>query len=230
MTENALAIPTIPEDMSIVKKSDADIFDEFVTSGDYLPRIQLMTGNSGLVQEGKASVGEYVYITSKDDFVCLGKEIDILVCSMRLKAMQTGDDSVVSVYDVEDPNFAKIRAQSNVKDSGCMCGPEFLLWIASIQKFATFYMSSKTARRVAKTVRSYIDEITNTPGPATLKSTLIETKKYKWHAPVITNCSTPFNNPDQETFVSMLDKFLNPADESGGKEMVEEANTTERER
>ncbi len=217
MNETALAIP---ENTEIIKKSDADIFDEFV-SADYLPRIQLMTGNSGLVQQGEASVGEYVYITSKDDFECLGKEIDVLVCSMRLKAMQANDEAVISVYDVTDPNFTKIRAQSNVKDSGCMCGPEFLLWIAPIQKFATFYMSSKTARRVAKTVRSYIDEANNAPGPATLKSTLIETKKFKWHAPVVTNCSTPFNNPGQEEFLKILDKFQNPADETGGAEKVD---------
>jgi len=208
----------IPENTQLVKKSDQDVFDDFVSSGDYLPRIQLMTGNSGLVQQGHASVGEYAFITGKDDYECLGKEIDVLVCSWRLKAMEISDDAIISVYDVSDPNFMKIKALAGVKDSGCMCGIEFLLWIAPIQKFATFYMASKSAARVAKQVRSYIDEENNQPGPATLKAVLIETKKYKWHAPVVTSCSTPFNNPDQETFLKNLDKFQNPADESGGAE------------
>jgi len=227
MSENELAIP---ENTSLIKKTDADVFDEFVVSGDYLPRIQLMTGNSGFVQQGAANVGEYVFITTKEDFECLGKEIDVLVCSWRLKAMQIGDESVVSVYDVSDPNFNKIRSQAGVKDSGCMCGIEFLLWIAPIKQFATFYMASKSAARIAKQVRAFIDEENNRPGPATLKSTLIETKKFKWHAPVVTGCSTPFNNPDPEAFLKTLDKFQNPADESGGKEMVDEKSEGERER
>ena len=121
----------------------------------------------------------------------------------------------------------KIKALASVKDSGCMCGIEVLLWIAPIQKFATFYMASKSAARVAKQVRSYIDEANNQPGPATLKSTLIETKKFKWHAPVVTSCSTPFNNPEQDVFLKTLDKFQNPADESGGKEKIVDAPAEE---
>jgi hypothetical protein len=220
----------IPENMSLVKKTDTDVFDDFVSSGDYMSRIQLMTGNSGPVQQGVASVGEYVFIESKDDITQLGKEIDVLVCSWRLKAMEISDDAILSVYDLSDPNFMKIKAKAGVKDSGCMCGIEFMLWISSIQKFATFYMASKSAARVAKQVRSYIDEENNQPGPATLKSTLIETKKYKWHAPVVTSCSTPFNNPDQELFLKTLDKFQNPADETGGAEKADDTADDARER
>ena len=218
----------MPEGMSLVKGGMADVFDDYVTTSEYIPRIQLMTGNSGLVQQGNAQVGEYVFINTKDDFTPLGKEVDILVCSWRLKAMQVGDGSVVSVFDPADPNFGKIRAQASVKDSGCMCGVEFLLWIPAVNAFATFYMASKSAQREAKKVRSFIDEENNAPGPATLKAAFIETKRFKWHAPVVTTCSTPFSPPEPEAFLKTLDKFLNPPKETDAEMADDDGDNRER--
>jgi hypothetical protein len=226
MEENALALNT--ESGTLVNQDQIDAFDSVITAGDFFPRVQLMTGNSGLVQSGDANVGEYVFIATKDDFQVLGKEIDVLVCSWRLKAMQVADETVISVYNPSDPNFSRIRAQSGVKDSGCMCGVEFLLWIPQIETFATFYMASKSAQREAKKVRSFIDEENNAPGPATLKSTLVETKRYKWHAPIVTQCSTPFHNPTPEKFLKALEKFKNPPKDSGVE--IAEAAPSDRER
>ena len=229
MSETTELAKILPENVTLVKEDIADIFDEYASSGNYLPRIQLMTGNSGLVQSGGMNVGEYAFITSKDDFISLGKEVDVLVCSWRLKAMSLDNDSVVSSYDPADPNFQKIRALSDVKDSGCMCGVEFLLWVPEVNEFATYYMASKSSRSEAKKLRSFIDEKNNVPGPATLKSRLAGNKKYKWHTPVITSCSTPFTNPDPNKFLKTIEKFLNPPKDSSDVEVVED-DTNGRER
>lgn len=198
----------VPEKGTLVAGNITDdLFNQITAGTDFFPRIQLMGGNSGLVLDGKATVGNYCFIRTKEDFSDLGKEIDILVCAMRLKAMRIGDE-VVSVFDPDDPEFGKIWTESKIKDSGCLAGPEFLFYLPEKQEFVTFFMASKTASKVAPTVRTYIAD--GSPSPCTLKAVLITTKKYKWHGPVVTDCSTPFSPPDQDAFIEALDKFQNP--------------------
>ena len=85
-------------------------------------------------------------------------------------------------------------------------------------------MASKSAARVAPTVRSYIDD--GKPGPMTLKAALVQTKKYSWHVPVATDCSTPFDMPEQDAFIEALDKFQNPP--KNDAETVEESEKRDR--
>lgn len=215
---------TVPEKGTLVAGNITDdLFNQITAGNDFFPRIQLMGGNSGLVQEGKATVGNYCFIRTKEDFADLGAEIDVLVCAMRLKAMRIADE-VISVFDPEDPEFSKIWAESKIKDSGCLAGPEFLLWLPEKKEFVTFFMASKTASKVAPTVRTYIAD--GSPRPCTLKATLITTKKYKWHGPVITDCSTPFPPPEQEAFIDALDKFQNPPENE--VESVDDTDTRDR--
>lgn len=200
---------TIPNANAMTQYSD-EAFAAIAAGADYLPRIQLMTGNSELVQEGKMNVGRYAFIRTKEDVVDLGKEVDVLVCAWRLKAMRVKDENIISVFDINDPEFMKIKNDSGIKDSGALCGAEFLIWVPSQKSFATFYMASKSAKREAPAMRAHIDTANNKPGPATLKSTLVDNGTYKWHAPIVNDCSTPFDLPTQDDFVENVNKFLNP--------------------
>ena len=208
----------IPEGKSLAPITDDD-FNKLTAGGDFLPRIQMMAGSSGLVTEGKATVGHYMFIRTKEDVADLDVEFDALICAMRLKAMRI-DDEVMSFYDASSDTFKKIWAESKIKDSGCLAGPEFLLYIPDQQSFATFYMASKSAARVAPTVRSYIDG--GQPNPATFGASLVKTKKYSWHVPTVKDCSTPFTPPTQEDFIEQLDKFQNP-EEADVEEVVDDA-------
>lgn len=88
-------------------------------------------------------------------------------------------------------------------------GPEFLIWIpgANPQSFATFFCGNKTMRREAPNLRGLIGRA------ATLKVTLIETKKYSWHGPVVVPCSTPFDLPDMEEIKAQVSRFNNPPEQ-----------------
>ncbi len=205
---------TIPENKTLVNKEYTDdVFDLMTISTDYFPRLQLMGGQSTLVQEGKMNVGTYAYIRTRDSFENLGPDVDVLVCSWRIKAMRIGEDEVVSIFDINNPEFDKIKVESKIQNSGCMCGVEFLLWIPTQQSFATFFMASKSFARIAPSVRSCIDEDNNTPGPCSLTSKLVSNKKYKSHVPVVRQCSTAFEMPEQEDFIASLEKFQNPNEE-----------------
>ena len=174
------------------------------SSSAFLPRIQLYGGNSDACKEGKIPIGQYGLVTGKDDLQVLGAEVEVLVLAGRAKALQIGEN-IITIYDHTDPVFKQIAADSEVKDSGAMFGPEYLFWVPSADTFATFFMSSKTARREAKAVHGLIGYA------ATLKAQYIKTEKYSWHGPKVVKCTAPtFEVPDAEALKEEVNKFRKP--------------------
>lgn len=188
----------IPEAASLQKYSDKD-FDAMASSA-YLPRLQLMTSSSDICKTGAFPINHYALINGQNH-TDVGLEVDALIIAWRPKAMKMADDIVVS-YNPNDDLFRQIQQESETKDSGCMYGPEFLVFTQG--KFATFFLGSKSARKEGQNVRARLGQI------ATLKSKLIEWKAYKWQAPVVIPCNSPFDLPSTEAITEEVEKFNNP--------------------
>jgi len=177
---------------------------EVGASTGYLPRIQLFGGSSDAVKEGKINVGRYGLVRSKDQVEDLGPEVDVLVCAGRVKALDLSGDIAFTSYDHKSELFKEIAAGASEENSRKMFGPEYLVWIPSIKMLATFFLSSPTARRESASIHARLRKA------ATLKAKLIVGKKHKWHGPVITACSTPFDMPDVEFLNDEIAKFVAP--------------------
>ena len=201
-------------DTDIVKHDDS-AFDLATKSGAWLPRLQLMTKNSDACDDGTFPVNEYALVDGSN-LTNVGKEVDVLVITWRPKAIEMGDE-IITVYDPKDPEFERIQIKSDTKDSGCMFGIEFLVYVASQKCFATFFMGSKSSRREAPNVKALLRKA------ATLKSHRIEGKKFKWQSPCVSPCSTPFATPDVASLKEEIDKFNNPA--KSDVEAADEADT-----
>lgn len=186
------------------KYSSDDDFNHLSTSAGFLPRLMLMSSSSNLVKEGKINQGCYGLVRSKDQVDDLTKEVPCLPLAWRSKAMKISGDEVISIYDRQNKLFQEFADLSEVQDSGCMYGPEFLLWVPSAKCFATFYCSSTTSRREAPQLRDKIGK------PALLKIQLIKGKKYSWFGPVITACSVSFAMPSVNEITEQVTKFNNP--------------------
>lgn len=197
--ENELAVL---DGIKGIQKYDDDQFALATKAGDYLPRLQLMTSNSEKCKTGKFPVNNYALVSGENMQDC-GRDVDILVISWRPKALEMGEQ-IITVYDPKNTGFVRIQDKSNEKDSGCMFGPEFLVWVPSQKKFGTFFMGSKSSRREAPNVKALMRK------PATLKSHLIETAKYSWVSPTVVPCSTPFEMPDVQDLQDEVEKFMNP--------------------
>lgn len=189
--------------VQVDQKYGDDVFGEVSSSGKWLPYITLFGVNAGEVAEDKIRAGNHGVKTGKN-LTDLGSEFDCLVVAFRPKTMDLSGDSIITVYDHKSDEFKRIAAQSDVKDSNCMYGPEFLLWLPSLQKWATYFCSNKTSRRAAPDLRTQMGKA------ATVKSILIKTAKYKWFGPVFTSCSTPFALPSDESLAEEVEKFNNP--------------------
>jgi len=199
----------VPQDLQQSAIVPVD-FDSMVKSADYLGRFQLFSSKSDACAEGRIGIGHYGLV--KDDVITdLGVSIDVGVLSWRPKALSIEGDNVINSYNPEiqdgvitNPLFKDIVERSATPNSGCMYGPEFLLWLPSIGDFALFHANSKTARREAKKLQPLIGNA------ATFRAHLIEKGKYKWHGPVITQCSTPIAPPPENRLRAEWEKFHNP--------------------
>lgn len=190
------------EDVGDLDKHDASVFEAVTKVGDFLPRLQLMTSNSKKCKSGDFPINNYAIVDGQN-FIDLGSAVDVLMVTWRPKALEMGDE-VIAVYDENDEQFKRIQEKADEKDSGCMFGPEYLVYVPQVKKFTTFFMGSKSARREAPNANARLKKA------ATLKSKEITTKKYNWYAPTVSPCSTPFEMPESEVLKEQVDKFNNP--------------------
>ena len=171
----------------------------------YLARLQLFGSKSDACAKGKIGIGRWGLVLD-DNIIDLGPEIDAVFISWRAKALQIATDGVFVDYDPESALYLKIKELSTVKDSGCMYGHEFLLWIPNQNQFVTYHMSSKTARRESKKLEPLLGKA------ATFRIKLIDppNTRHVWHGPVITGCSTPLEVPPLEEIEERVKVFQNP--------------------
>lgn len=199
---------------------DEKMWGEVVAAASFLPYISLYGGNSNACKEGLIGIGRYGLVRQKDKIEDLTAEFNVLALAWRFKAMSIGEGGIISQYNPKSEAFLAIKEKSEIKDSGCMYGVEFLFWVPELPArcFATFYCNSKTSRREAQNIRPFCpapaDPQKGTeahgPLPMTLKTQLIKTEKYKWHGPVATQCSTQFALPTTEEMIEQATKFANP--------------------
>lgn len=190
------------------------VLEAVAKSADYLCRLALCGSASTLFKKNKIPKGHYAYITSKDDFIDLGLSVDVMPIGWRPKAIDMSNDMPVSFYDVASQGFKDTCEKSKVSDSNCTYGPEYLVWIPQIKKFATLHYSSKTARKDYKEIHNLLNK------GVTLSHKIVENDKHIWESMVATTCSTPFDLPDltvaQDTLTKFMDEMKKKAPEKAG--------------
>jgi hypothetical protein len=189
-----------------VVKYDDKTFDGLAQGTDFPPRLQFFSGKTDQAVTGKIPVNHFGLVINKDNLIDLGTEVDVGILSWRPKAIRIAQDG--NVYNYHDPNSQEFKAvitESKIQDSGCFYGPEFLVYVPGSDKIATLLFGSMSARNEAPAVKNQMGKM------CTLKSKLIETKKFKWMVPIGLPCSTPpSTEPDPEKLLSELNKFNNP--------------------
>lgn len=199
------------------KYSDDDFTKTASGGGGFMPRLQLLTSNAAKCKSGDFPTNHYALVDGQE-FGDLGKNVDVLIVDWRPKALEVGEN-VISVFDTSDAEFQRIQEKSGEANSGCMYGPEFLVYIPANKRFATFFMGTKSSRREAGNVKAKMHNA------ATLGSQKIETSKFTWFAPKASACTTPFDVPSGEELSEVIEKFRNPP-----KNEVETVQESERAR
>lgn len=212
MSENEIILPS---DLNLEGATDLAAVEAVSQSSSFLPRLQLCGSQSELAKEQKIAIAHFALVYSKDRFDDLGKEVNFLAIAVRAKAMRIDGDSVLSYFKMSDPEFKKIQIDSERPNSGCMYGPEYFIWIPSVEKLATFYFGSTSARRESAPLLDLMKQGDGKlkPAAATTKAKFIKTPRFSWHAPQILPCTTPLTVPPPEAELrEQLAKFLNPSE------------------
>lgn len=201
--ENNALIPLDQLGSNDMVKNDT-LFKEMIKSGDYLSRLQLNTDNSEICKRGEFPRNHFAVVRDQEH-TDIGETVDVLVVSWRPKALDMRGENVVAEHDPDCENFKSIMETSFQKDSQCMYGPEYLVYLPNQKEFLTFFLGSKSARREAPKLQSFIGKA------ATLKPKMCENKKKQiWHIPTAVPCSTPFEIPSIEELKVVVSKFENP--------------------
>lgn len=207
-------LTTLLQQAGALQTGNDQVFDAISKSADYFGRVQLFGGKAAAVLEGKIPMAHWGYLESKDAITDIGETFEALVLGYRPLASRLNTDPVTAVYDHASDEFKAIMAESEIEDSGCVYGPEFFLYVPSVEKFATYHMNSKTARKVAPQVKSLIGKA------AKFKAKLIKTAKYTWHGPEVLPSNSPLSIPAHEVVMENLNKFLNPQKPEAPKEQT----------
>lgn len=202
--------------------SEEDFAIASTSGAEFLPRIQLMSSNSEKCKAGEFPVNNFALIDG-EEYKDIGKEVDAVLITRRPKAIEFGEQPLSS-YDPRSELFESISARAAEKDSGCMYGTEYLLWLPAQKVFATFFYGSASARRECKTVNQFVGH------GVTFKAKKISTAKYTWFIPTCVECTSLTSNdlPEEDKINSETDRFINPP-APPKIEMAEEA-PTDRER
>jgi len=205
-------------DAQVQQYSDED-FKKIAGSTGF-KRIQLYGKSSNIVGSGKFPMGHFGLVDGQE-VMDLGSQFDCIVIAWRPKAMRTGE-TIEILYDPTVPNFQKIVDESEIKDSGCMFGIEYLLWLPE-HGYLPFFLNNKSSKYEAPAFKAMIGKA------ATVKSILIETKRYTWHAPKIIKCTVPFTAlPTEDEVRKEITSFNNPQEDEA--EMAAEAEKNDRAR
>lgn len=193
-------------ELKALQKHDETQIQSISGIADWLPRLQLCTSKTKLASAGKVQNNDYALIKSETEFTNLGKEVDVIVLGVRPKALDTSGNQVIACYDIHSETFKKIRQTADtVQNSGCMYGPEYLVYIPKVKKFGLVHFNSKSNRREEPNMRVLLNSA------ATLKSKWIPSDKYGgWQAIQVFPCSVPLESPPFEEIKTEMEKFNNP--------------------
>lgn len=204
MASNTPEVNNLPVAKS--KYSTDEMFDMVSRAGTWLPRMQLFSSNSNICKSGAFQINHYGLVVNKDSVQDLGAEVVGLALSWRPKALQIVGDQVTIKYNPNSPEFQDIATKSETPNSFCMYGPEFLFWLSSQNKLATFFLCNKSARREAPSLRDLHEEGCG----VVLSSRFIKTAKYSWQGIKVDKYNGPDLNFQIDNWVDEITKFSTP--------------------
>lgn len=181
----------------------------------FVERIELASGKQNIVQGGKIAAGTY-YIPNKDNPTQLDKSELVYIVGWRNCAKRFVDGGAPLTYtNPKSPEFLAIMEEVGKlqSDEQCDCswGAEFLMYVASQDKFLALFLKGKSTRPLTAEFTKFIGKV------AILDHKVIERKikdkktgKLKplsWIIPQITASNELFEIPSNERIAEAIETW-----------------------
>lgn len=230
-----IAVPATPLGTIATLQNESFGNDLFKAAGGsdvfigFLPRMQLFTSNSQEVKKGKITLAHYGLIKGKEkELIDLGKQVILAPIAWRPKSLDTKTDPVMAYHNPKSAEFQALKKRADDdNNSGCMYGPEFLVFLPD-HGFVTFFFGSKTARNESPKLRALLPVGTDVFKNALVTAQFIETKEFSWHGPSVMPTTQKIELPDIDVINSVASSFLKPKDSE--IQEVADATTTNADR
>ncbi len=210
---------------------------------NFLPYVILVGKTTAL--NDKVKMGNYALITGKETHEDLTSSFEALVVGRRPRACRKGATGMVSVFDTKDAEYKKIVAEADAKKMGSWYGNEFLIWVRTLERWASFHAGSPTARgnsvdltniwkawndaiNAAAAAKAAGNEVPAVANPqAIFKSSQATGQGQKYWAPFFFPATTPFSKtPTWAETREQLERFVKPPKDK--KEAVEAGSVEDR--
>lgn len=127
-----IQLPELPEAMNEI-------------GSDFLSELKFCAASEGRVKKGEFPMNHYA-LKRGNDYKDLGEVVHGFIIRMVPKALDVSGDKPVSSFAKGSEAFEDISKRSNEQDSGCMWGPELLVWLPKAEEFAIMFLRNKTLR------------------------------------------------------------------------------------
>lgn len=213
--QNALIIPSQQS-----KYVSTEVVKELSKGGGWLPRIQVTSGMSQVVTDGKIGVGRIASISGKNctDY---GLRLVAFILSWRPKVARYSPETTI-VYNPENPLFKDIRdrALEGGQNNPNQFGPEFLVWLPEQKSLETFFHGSTSLRNEGNVGIGVFNKQAQEQRwvPVVFEIDLIKSKKNgkQWHITRISEYAGTVPDdklPPMLEVAEQLEKFNNPKDD-----------------
>jgi hypothetical protein len=198
--QNALAL--LGGQSGPVSRYDDDVINDLVIQGGFLPRLGLYTSRSKLVQKELFKANHWGVVTGKDKLQDLGEEVVCVPLAYRPMALDLREKKAVAHFDPNSPKFKECKEESTKKDSKCMAGVQFLVYIQNFG-FATYYCASKSAKMLAPHIRKLLNNFVK------LSSHTVESGDFVYRAPTVVISNVQFELGDVQALIAKRNEFVN---------------------
>lgn len=198
--ENALAV--LGGAGAVASRYDNDVFNDLTIQGGFLPRLNLYTGRSKIVQKELFKANHYGIVVGKDQLKDVGENPVVVPIAYRPMALDMRDKKAVAYFDPGSEKFKEVQKESTVKDSKCMAGVQFLVFVQGFG-LATYYCASKSAKMLAPKIRGLMNQFVQ------LSSITVEAGEWVYRAPTCVVSNVSFELPNPEEIIEKRKEFVN---------------------
>lgn len=187
---------------AVSTRYEDDVFNDLTIQGGFLPRLNLYTGRSKIVEKALFKQNHYGVVVGKDKLLDVGETPVIVPLAYRPMALDLREKKAVAYFDPSSAKFKEVKAESLVKDSKCMAGVQFLVYIQNFG-LATYYCASKSAKMLAPHIRKLMNQF------VTLGSHTVESGDFVYRAPTVVLSNVQFEIPNMEEILAKRAEFVN---------------------
>jgi hypothetical protein len=187
MSETALA----QLNSGMTSRHEDDVFNSLTIQGGFLPRVGLYSSSNKLVKKALFPVNHYGIVTGKDTVKDIGLTFNAIPIAVRPLALDLRGKKAIAYYNPASDKFKELQELSGDKDSKCMAGVQFLLYIQNFG-LATFFCASKSAKLLAPSIRKLTNQF------VVFGSQTIEANGFVWQSPTCVLSNVQFELPMEE--------------------------------